>query len=96
AAPSGVQSFDAQPNPFSSETQMRFVLSGPQEVTLTITDAQGREVVRRPMRAVSGLNVARWNGRTDTGTWLPSGVYVVRLLTETGSVSRKVVLQQTP
>ncbi|MDX2134923.1 MAG: LamG domain-containing protein, partial [Saprospiraceae bacterium] len=47
AAPSGVQSFDAQPNPFSSETQMRFVLSGPQEVTLTITDAQGREVVRR-------------------------------------------------
>jgi hypothetical protein len=88
--------FDVQPNPFSSETTLRFVLPKAEEVTLTISDAQGREVVRRPLSAAAGENVATWNGRSDTGSWLSSGVYLVRLQTGEGSVSRKVVLQRLP
>ncbi len=88
--------FDVQPNPFATETTLRFVLTKAEEVTLTISDAQGREVVRRPVSAVSGPNVATWNGRSDSGSWLSSGVYTVRLQTTTGSVMRKVVLQRLP
>jgi len=88
--------FDVQPNPFASETTLRFVLPKAAEVTLTISDAQGREVVRRPVSAVAGPNVLTWNGRSDAGSWLSSGVYMVRLQTDTGNVSKKVVLQRLP
>ncbi|MEQ1745667.1 MAG: LamG-like jellyroll fold domain-containing protein [Saprospiraceae bacterium] len=88
--------FDVQPNPFATETTLRFNLPKAEEVMLTISDAQGREVVRRPVSAVAGPNVATWNGRSDTGSWLSSGVYTVRLQTDAGSVLRKVVLQRLP
>ncbi len=88
--------FDVQPNPFSSETTVRFDLPKAEEVTLTISDAQGREVVRRPVSAVAGPNVLTWNGRSDTGSWLSSGVYSVQLKTTYGSVVRKAVLQRLP
>jgi len=88
--------FDVQPNPFATETTLRFNLPKAEEVTLTISDAQGREVVRRPISAVAGPNVATWNGRSDTGSWLSSGVYTLRLQAAAGSVVRKVVLQRLP
>jgi len=88
--------FDVQPNPFASETTLRFSLPKAEEVTLTISDAQGREVVRRPLSAAAGQNVATWNGRSDAGSWLSSGVYTLRLQTAAGSVMRKVVLQRLP
>ncbi|MFN0013142.1 MAG: T9SS type A sorting domain-containing protein, partial [Saprospiraceae bacterium] len=88
--------FDVQPNPFVQETSVRFVLPKAEETTLTINDAQGREVVRRPITAVAGQNTLTWNGRSDSGSWLSSGVYLVRLQTEAGSVTRKVVLQRLP
>jgi len=88
--------FDVQPNPFSSETTLRFNLLKAQEVTLTISDAQGREVVRKPVSAVAGPNTLHWNGRSDTGSWLNSGVYMVQMQTESGNVNKKVVLQRLP
>ncbi|MCK6690477.1 MAG: T9SS type A sorting domain-containing protein [Thermoanaerobaculia bacterium] len=89
-------SFEAQPNPFHRETALRFRLPVAQAVTLTISDAQGRAVMRRQVSAVAGVNTLRWNGRSDSGSWLGSGVYVARLQTETGSLSRKLVLQSVP
>ncbi|MBL7794935.1 MAG: T9SS type A sorting domain-containing protein [Saprospiraceae bacterium] len=88
--------FDVQPNPFATETTLRFSLPKAEEVMLTISDAQGLEVVRRPISAVAGPNVLTWNGRSNTGSWLSSGVYTVRLQTAAGSVVRKVVLQRLP
>jgi hypothetical protein len=96
ALPEGVRDFDALPNPFGSETQLRFTLEEAQEITLVITDGQGREVLRRSLEAQAGLNTTTWNGRSDTGGWLNSGVYVVRLVTKTGSVSKKLVLRRLP
>ncbi len=88
--------FEVQPNPFSSETRMRFAVPAAQTVALTITDPQGREVLRRQIQARTGLNSVTWDGRSETGAWLNSGVYVVRLQTEAGSISKKVVLQRLP
>ncbi len=90
------QILDVQPNPFSHETTFRFVLPKAEDVTLTITDAQGREVALQKISAHAGLNTAIWNGRSDTGGWLASGVYVVRLQTTAGSFNKKVMLQRIP
>jgi len=88
-----VQSFDIQPNPFSTETMFRFVLPSAQEVRLTVTDMSGREVSRLGTEARAGLNTVTWNGLSDAGAHLDAGVYFVRLQTATGSVVKKVVVQ---
>jgi hypothetical protein len=88
--------FDIQPNPFQSETNFRFVLPKDEAVTLTISDASGRELTALRTNARAGLNALAWDGRSDTGEWLSSGVYLVRLKTATGSATRKVVLHRLP
>ncbi|MBK9337222.1 MAG: T9SS type A sorting domain-containing protein [Lewinellaceae bacterium] len=88
--------FDIQPNPFQSETTFRFVLPKDEAVTLTISDASGRELTALRANARAGLNALAWDGRSDTGEWLSSGVYLVRLKTAAGSATRKVVLHRLP
>ncbi len=89
----GVQSFEVQPNPFQTETMFRFALPSSQEIALTITDASGKLVSTVHTTAQDGLNTVVWRGKSDSGAQLPSGVYFVRLQTESGSVVKKVVLQ---
>ena len=90
---SSVQSFDVQPNPFSTETMFRFMLPRAQEVRLIVTDMSGREVSRLGTEARAGLNTVSWNGMSDAGARLEAGVYFVRLQTDAGSVVKKVVVQ---
>lgn len=87
------QSFEIQPNPFHTETMFRFALPGAQEISLTITDVNGRIVSNVHTTALAGLNTMVWKGQSDQGTTLAAGVYFVRLQTANGSVVRKVVLQ---
>ncbi len=95
AAESGA-TFEVQPNPFHSETTFRLALPKAETVVLTITDASGREIARRQIDAQAGLNTFRWDGRTDSGQWLNSGVFVAQLQLEKGRLSRKLVLQRLP
>jgi hypothetical protein len=88
-----VQSFEVQPNPFHTETMFRFALASTQEVSLTVTDMNGRAVSSVHTTAREGLNTMVWKGQSDNGTTLAAGVYFVRLQTASGSVVRKVVLQ---
>ncbi|MBL7775598.1 MAG: T9SS type A sorting domain-containing protein, partial [Saprospiraceae bacterium] len=85
-----------QPNPFHNKTNLSFTLPSAQEVVLTITDPQGREVLRRQLDGRAGMNTVSWDGRSDSGAWLGSGVYVARLQAEAGSVSKQIVLQRLP
>jgi len=94
AEKSAEQSFDVQPNPFSHETLLRFVLPDAQEVLLSIADVNGREVSQSRLAARSGLNTLTWDGTSDTGQRLGNGVYFVRLRTEAGTVTRKVMMQR--
>lgn len=88
--------FEVQPNPFWVETVLQFSLPKAQEVWMTITDVQGKEVFKRQLQGIQGMNKTTWSGRSSTGEWLPSGVYVISLQTEHSMVSRKVVLQRIP
>jgi hypothetical protein len=94
AETSAEQSFDVQPNPFSHETLLRFSLPDAQEVVLSIADVNGREVAQSRFAARSGLNTMTWDGTSDTGQRLGNGVYFVRLRTESGTVTRKVMMQR--
>ena len=64
-----------------------------QEVRLEVYDLAGRHVrtlVDGPVQA--GWQTARWDGRTDGGTRVASGVYFCRLEARTRELSRKVVV----
>jgi len=91
---SAEQSLDVQPNPFSEETLIRFALPRSEEVLLTVTDLSGKEVSRLRVRASAGVNTATWDGTSDAGLRLVTGVYFLRLQTEGGGAVRKVVLQR--
>ncbi len=76
---------DVQPNPFTDATLIRFNLVRDQEVQLTVTDLQGREIQRFQKYARPGWNVFEW--QPD----LSAGVYFLRLQTTEGVAVQKVV-----
>lgn len=83
------------PNPFNPVTTMRFDLPRAGAVKLRIYDLAGRLVrtlVDGDMPA--GGRAILWNGRDDEGGILASGVYLGRLETADGSVTRKMVLSK--
>ncbi len=86
-------SLEVQPNPFTTETMLRFHLPKAEEITLTISNAAGQTVTSLNSAGHAGFNTAVWRGENNQGTRLASGVYFVRLQTQSGSVVQKVVLQ---
>jgi len=81
------------PNPFNPTTSIRFALSAPQQVRLTVYDARGRLVrVLVDEARDSGVHRVEWDGRDDAMAAVSSGIYFFRL--EAGSFvqSRKMVL----
>jgi hypothetical protein len=82
------------PNPFASETLIRFVIPSPgREVTLRIFDARGREVATLlDGKRLAGLNTARWDGKNSRGARVAAGLYVCRLEAGEEVLSRKIVL----
>ena len=83
------------PNPFNPSTTIRFELEQAGPTRLTIHDLAGRRVavlvdeIRR-----SGPHTLVWDGRDDSSLALSSGVYFVRLQTQTRAWSRKIVLSK--
>ncbi len=70
-----------RPNPFGRATWVALIGSaaGPEGAAVVIHDATGRVVRRLEVPAVDALGGVWWDGRSDEGAALPSGVYVCRL-----------------
>ena len=78
------------PNPFSAASEIHFHLSAPGPVTLDVYDLLGRRVAT----LVSGvLGPGDHRVRFEAGT-LPNGLYVYRLKTRTGSLTRTMTLMR--
>jgi len=92
--PSELAIADAAPNPFNPLTTIRFDLPRPDEVTVAVYDVRGglvRELWTGSREA--GRHLLQWNGRDDRGRSVPSGVYLVRIVTAAGAWrSMKVTL----
>lgn len=83
----------AAPNPFASETALRFSLPREESVTIAVYDVAG-QLVRRIYRGAlgPGEHVLKWDGKSDALRAAGSGIYFARATTDSRVVSTKVFL----
>ncbi|WP_457653551.1 FlgD immunoglobulin-like domain containing protein [Rhodocaloribacter sp.] len=83
------------PNPFNPTTEIRFDLSRPGPVRLAVYDLLGREVrtLVDGIRA-AGAHAVVWDGRSDAGETVASGVYLYRMEAGGFTKSRMMVLMK--
>jgi hypothetical protein len=81
--PSGVAEFlleSAEPNPFTTETVIRYWLPSRNQVSLEIFDVSGRRVsMLEHGERGAGAHAVNWNGGDDSGAALSPGVYICTL-----------------
>ena len=81
------------PNPFNPETRIRFSLTRKSLVSIDIFNLLGRQVRHLVNREYSaGQYEVVWEGRTDGGTEVASGLYLYRLKVGEMTESKKMLL----
>jgi flagellar hook assembly protein FlgD len=81
------------PNPFNPETKIAYKLAKTTKVSLDIYNALGQKV--RTLVQTSqpaGSYDVTWNGLTDLGVSVPTGVYFYRLQVGAQTMMKKMVL----
>ncbi len=86
--PSQVALLSSYPNPFNPEATIRFDVRKSQQVRLSVFNELGQQV----MVLVNGRLEAGQHEARLVAYGLPSGTYFVRLETDTGVVTRSIVL----
>ncbi len=81
------------PNPFNPVTKISFSLPSRQEVVLRIYNVEGR-LVRTLLQGVleAGPQSVMWTGKDEKGNQAASGLYFYRLVTDSGTLTRKMTL----
>ncbi len=93
SVPGAFELLPAYPNPFNSSTTLAFSLPNAGKVSLSIHNVLGQTVRSWPAkRYESGHHQVRWNGRSDRGMDLSSGIYFVRIEAGEQVALRKAVL----
>jgi hypothetical protein len=69
------------PNPFNPTTTIEYSIARPGHVTLRVYDVTGRPVrtLVDEVQTPGQMRLVRWDGRSDTGNPVASGVYLYRL-----------------
>ncbi len=91
--PAAVELDQNYPNPFNPSTTLHYSLQEAGAVSLAVYDALGRRVATLydgPQEA--GSHRAAWNGRSEAGVPLASGVYTATLIANGATVSRHMLL----
>ncbi|MCY3788693.1 MAG: collagenase [Gemmatimonadetes bacterium] len=91
--PDGPQLAQNAPNPFNSQTILSYLLHAPGPARLEVFSLTGQRVAvlhQGPQQA--GYHRLRWNGRDDAGRPVASGMYLYRLVTDEGILTRKLML----
>ncbi len=80
---------DAYPNPFNPMTNIKYGLPETSDVQLTVYDITGREVVvLMNIYQPAGWYTVQWNGTTQDGTLVGTGMYFARF--QAGSYSKVI------
>ena len=91
--PEGPQLQPNAPNPFNSGTVISWFQLQPGEVRLEVFTVTGQRVaVLQEGAEKVGLHRLQWDGRSDQGLPVASGVYLYRLMTGGGVWTRKMTL----
>ena len=82
------------PNPFNPSTRIEFDLSRASPVLLTVFDSHGRRIrsLLSSSNERAGHHEIEWDGRSDSGHPVPSGVYFCRLETRDNFQTIKLAL----
>ncbi|MEQ9402743.1 MAG: FlgD immunoglobulin-like domain containing protein [Cyclobacteriaceae bacterium] len=82
------------PNPFFSQTSIRFTLDKEEEVTLTILSVDGR-VIKKLTSGIKpkGIHEISWDGTTDAGSKSDPGIYLITLSTPSKTNHSRVILK---
>ena len=82
-----------RPNPFRGSTSIAYTLGSTAPAALTVYDISGR-VVRTLVDGIvpAGEHAVVWDGRDDAGRTVPSGIYLVRIRSEAGVQTRKMIV----
>jgi hypothetical protein len=92
-APATLRLLGNRPNPFNPSTLIAYELPAAGRWQVTLYDAQGRRL--RTLAdgwQLAGRQELRWDGRSEHGAALGSGLYFVRVSGPAGSVSGKLLL----
>ena len=92
ALPNSPQLVQNAPNPFNSQTIFAYFLPAAGPARLEVFALTGQRVAvlhQGPQQA--GYHRLRWNGRDD-GLPVASGMYLYRLVTDEGALTRKLML----
>ncbi|GBD92030.1 hypothetical protein BMS3Abin04_02763 [bacterium BMS3Abin04] len=81
------------PNPFNPSTAIEFAIPKTSNVELSVYNALGQKVATLVNGEVTqGVHRTVWNGLTDTGESVASGIYFYRLKSGEFSMSKKMIL----
>jgi hypothetical protein len=92
-APAGTCLLGVAPNPVRPATAISFALAEAGPYRIAVFDLSGREVAcLAEAWMAAGRHAVSWNGRSDSGAMLPSGVGFATLRAGGRTESRKIVL----
>ncbi|MBT5996058.1 MAG: T9SS type A sorting domain-containing protein [Candidatus Marinimicrobia bacterium] len=81
------------PNPFNPSTTISFTLQKSQNVRIVVFDILGQKIAELTNDHYSvGSYSVEWNGLNQNGLSASSGVYIYSLISESGSISQKMLL----
>jgi hypothetical protein len=81
------------PNPFNAQTRITYEVATASFLTIRVYNILGQEIRSLvDMPRTSGSYQVFWDGTDDRGSPVASGVYFCRLIAETASVTRKLIL----
>jgi hypothetical protein len=81
--PAPVARLICRPNPFNGTTEVVFFLKHPGSVTLEVFNVRGQKVAVLPQGILyPGAQCLAWDGRDESGSSLPKGVYLIQARTD--------------
>ena len=81
------------PNPFSGQTTVEFDLAEQSRVTVAVYDMMGRKIATLVDGVRSaGPHAVGWNGQSDSGQDLASGVYLLRMQAEGKTMTKRMTI----
>jgi len=87
--------FSAKPNPFRTQTSIRYSLAAKEKVILEIFDASGRIVKTLVNREIQpGIYNIYWDGTNNRNQKLSAGVFFYKLQTDNYKATKKILLIQ--
>jgi len=91
--PTGYTLSQNYPNPFNPTTTIRFSLPTAEDITLEVFNLLGQKVkTLRIGQHSAGTHTLEWDATNESGQDVASGVYLYRLVTDSFTQSRKMIL----